>query len=312
MAESGNPAPLPAPNVKVKIRSDGVQWTVEQVRALRSNPLYAGIGPFAPLVSDEVWVRSAAEAIRDDGAEQFLVNLLYVLRNSIQFPSDAKNSDQSDQLDPKDPKSQPADLTREFDGLDQSDRDHVLQELKAHQRIYTITNNAIPAREIWEAGFQSATDVALARRQDFASEKEPVRSVSTPDRPVTELRVAFTARHYKRLVSFYCDGLGLETTQVWTGNQGRAVILDMGQATLEIFDEEQANTIDQLEAAKRISGQIRFALQVPDLKVAMERLLSRGATLVHPPVVTPWGDYNVRLEDPEGMQVTLFQRLEQS
>jgi uncharacterized glyoxalase superfamily protein PhnB len=48
-------------------------------------------------------------------------------------------------------------------------------------------------------------------------------------------------------------------------------------------------------------------LQVPDLKSAMERLLANGATLVHPPVQTPWGDYNVRLQDPDGMQVTLFQ-----
>ena len=127
-----------------------------------------------------------------------------------------------------------------------------------------------------------------------------------------ELRVAFTAREYERLVRFYCDGLGLETTQVWPSDQGRAVILDMGQATLEIFDETQANTIDQIEAGKRLSGQIRFALKVPDLKVAMERLLSKGAILVHPPVVTPWGDYNVRLQDPEGMQVTLFQVREPS
>lgn len=140
----------------------------------------------------------------------------------------------------------------------------------------------------------------------------PIMSASTPDRPVVELRVAFTAREYERLVRFYCDGLGLETTQVWPGDQGRAVILDMGQATLEIFDEKQANTIDQLEAGQRLSGQIRFALQVPDLKAAMERLLSNGAILVHPPVVTPWGDYNVRLQDPEGMQVTLFQVREQS
>ena len=137
-------------------------------------------------------------------------------------------------------------------------------------------------------------------------------SVSIPNRPVMELRVAFTAREYERLVRFYCDGLGLETTQVWPSDQGRAVILDMGQATLEIFDEKQANTIDQIEAGKRLSGQIRFALKVPDLKAAMERLLSKGAILVHPPVVTPWGDHNVRLQDPEGMQVTLFQVLEQS
>jgi uncharacterized glyoxalase superfamily protein PhnB len=137
-------------------------------------------------------------------------------------------------------------------------------------------------------------------------------SASIVTRPVMELRVALTAREYERLVRFYCDGLGLETTQVWPSDQGRAVILDMGQATLEIFDEKQATTIDRLEAGRRLSGQIRFALQVPDLKAAMERLLSNGAILVHPPVVTPWGDYNVRLQDPDGMQVTLFQVLEHS
>ena len=81
----------------------------------------------------------------------------------------------------------------------------------------------------------------------------------------------------------------------------------MGNATLEIFDEAQAQTIDQIEVGQRISGQIRFALQVPDLKAAMGRLLAHGATLVHPPITTPWGDYNVRLQDPDGMQITLFQ-----
>jgi methylmalonyl-CoA/ethylmalonyl-CoA epimerase len=126
-----------------------------------------------------------------------------------------------------------------------------------------------------------------------------------------ELRVAFTARDFERLVAFYCDGLGLEPAQVWPGDQGRAVVLDLGQATLEIFDEKQANTVDQIEVGRRLSGQIRFALQVPDLKAAMERLLSKGAILVHPPVVTPWGDRNVRLQDPEGMQVTLYQVHEQ-
>ncbi len=81
----------------------------------------------------------------------------------------------------------------------------------------------------------------------------------------------------------------------------------MGKATLEIFDEAQAQTIDNLEAGRRISGQVRFALQVPDLKAAMDRLLAHGAILIHPPVMTPWGDYNVRLQDPDGMQITLFQ-----
>jgi methylmalonyl-CoA/ethylmalonyl-CoA epimerase len=129
--------------------------------------------------------------------------------------------------------------------------------------------------------------------------------------PILELRVALTTSDYERLVRFYCDGLGLEPAQLWTSDQGRAIILDMGRATLELFDETHADTIDQVEAGRRVSGPIRFALQVPDLKAAMDRLLSKGAILVHPPVVTPWGDYNVRLQDPDGMQVTLFQVLDQ-
>jgi len=133
-------------------------------------------------------------------------------------------------------------------------------------------------------------------------------STSNSKDPVLELRVALTTSDYERSIKFYCDGLGLEPEQLWNNGQGRALILSMGNATLEIFDETQAQTIDQIEAEQRISGQIRFALQVPDLKAAMERLLAHGATLVHPPIITPWGDYNARLQDPDGMQITLFQK----
>lgn len=128
-----------------------------------------------------------------------------------------------------------------------------------------------------------------------------------PNPPVFELRIALTVSDYERSIKFYCDGLGIEPAAIWNNDGGRALMLEMGKATLELFDERQAEVIDQLEAEKRVSGQVRFALQVPDLKSAMERLLANGATLVHPPVQTPWGDYNVRLQDPDGMQVTLFQ-----
>ncbi|HSJ89280.1 MAG TPA: VOC family protein [Anaerolineales bacterium] len=127
------------------------------------------------------------------------------------------------------------------------------------------------------------------------------------NRPVFELRVALTTQDYERLTKFYCEGLGVEPSAIWNNDQGKALVLDMGKGTLELFDEAQAEIVDQIEAEQRISGQIRFALQVPDLKAAMERLLAHGAMLVHPPVITPWGDYNVRLQDPDGMQITLFQ-----
>ena len=105
--------------------------------------------------------------------------------------------------------------------------------------------------------------------------------------PILQLRVAVTTPDYERLVRFYCIGLGIEPAAVWNNDGGKALMLDMGSATLEIFDERQAEVIDTLEAGKRVSGQIRFALQVPDLDAAIERMLANGATLVHEAVVTP-------------------------
>ncbi len=130
--------------------------------------------------------------------------------------------------------------------------------------------------------------------------------------PVLEFRVALTTGDYDRLVKFYCDGLGIEPAQIWDSERGRARLLNLGSATLEIFDEKQAQMVDRVEAGKRISGQIRFSMQVPDLEAAMERLLAQGAELVHPPIKTPWGDRNVRLQDPDGMQITLFETPGQS
>ena len=130
-------------------------------------------------------------------------------------------------------------------------------------------------------------------------------TVSSP--AILELRVALTTQDFDRLAAFYRQGLGLEPSQTWPEDQGRALVLDLGRATLEVFDEKQANTVDQLEVGRRISGNVRFALQVPDLDAAIVRLESHGATPVHPPLVTPWGDRTVRFQDPDGMQVTLYQ-----
>ena len=58
--------------------------------------------------------------------------------------------------------------------------------------------------------------------------------------PIHELRVAITTSDYERLVKFYCDGLGIEPAAIWNNGQGKALVLNMGQATLEIFDETQA------------------------------------------------------------------------
>jgi catechol 2,3-dioxygenase-like lactoylglutathione lyase family enzyme len=127
--------------------------------------------------------------------------------------------------------------------------------------------------------------------------------------PVLELRVALTTQDFERLTKFYCEGLGLTPAQLWTNENDKALLLEMGRATLELFDEVHSDIVDDIEAGKPVRDRIRFALEVPDLKAAMERLIAHGATVVHPPVITPWKHHNVRLQDPDGMQITLFQVL---
>ena len=45
---------------------------------------------------------------------------------------------------------------------------------------------------------------------------------------------------------------------------------------------------------------------MPDSGQLAERLEAAGATRIAGPVLTPWNDRNVRLEAPDGTQLTLF------
>jgi uncharacterized glyoxalase superfamily protein PhnB len=123
---------------------------------------------------------------------------------------------------------------------------------------------------------------------------------------VTELRVALTVQDFDQAVAFYRDALGLEQIADWSSETGRVVVLEAGRATLELFDQAQAESVDAIEAGRRVSCTIRFAVQVADSDATAERLVTAGAMRVAPPVTTPWGDRNARVQAPDGMQLTLF------
>jgi|CXWL01.1.fsa_nt_gi protocatechuate 3,4-dioxygenase beta subunit len=55
-----------------------------------------------------------------------------------------------------------------FGTLSGEAQDRILADLKAYQRIYTVTNNAIPATQLMQAGFHSASTIALTRIMEFA------------------------------------------------------------------------------------------------------------------------------------------------
>jgi lactoylglutathione lyase len=123
---------------------------------------------------------------------------------------------------------------------------------------------------------------------------------------VTELRIALTVQNFDEALSFYRDALGLEQIADWSSGKGRVVLLDAGRATLELLDEAQAETVDAIEAGRRVSATVRLAVQVSDSEDLAARLVAAGAGQVAPPVLTPWGDRNARVQAPDGMQLTLF------
>jgi len=125
---------------------------------------------------------------------------------------------------------------------------------------------------------------------------------------VTELRIALTVRDFDQALAFYRDALGLDQVADWSSAAGRVVALDAGRATLELIDEAQAGLVDTVEAGRRVSGTVRFALRVADSDGTARRLAEAGAVQVAPPVTTPWGDRNARVQAPDGMQLTLFAR----
>jgi hypothetical protein len=81
----GKKEALPRPNVEwVRSGTPNTDMTEAGVRGILVNPLNAGAGPFPPLVSDGEWVAACKLLLEQDTPEQFLVNLLFILRQSLE------------------------------------------------------------------------------------------------------------------------------------------------------------------------------------------------------------------------------------
>lgn len=76
---------VPEPNVRlVAVVADKFTW--EDARSIYNNPLIAGAGNHSQQIPDEDWVPTAAEMLRKDGTEQWLVNMLFLLRAQLGQP----------------------------------------------------------------------------------------------------------------------------------------------------------------------------------------------------------------------------------
>ncbi|MGZ8564231.1 MAG: VOC family protein [Candidatus Limnocylindria bacterium] len=126
-----------------------------------------------------------------------------------------------------------------------------------------------------------------------------------------QMRLVVEATDYEEAVRFFRDVLGLPEELAVSGPDGAEVtILQAGRATLELANPAQKRYIDQVEVGRQVAPRLRLAFEVAEGPEATDRLVSAGATLLAPPVETPWRSLNARLDVPAGLQVTLFQELD--
>ena len=128
---------------------------------------------------------------------------------------------------------------------------------------------------------------------------------------ILQMRLVVQVDDYDEAVRFYRDTLGASEELQVTGTEGEKVtILDVGRATLELSNRARIDMIDTVAVGRPASPRLRVAFEVADVEAATHRLVGGGAEIVAPPVRTPWNSRNARLEAPAGLQLTLFQELE--
>ncbi len=125
------------------------------------------------------------------------------------------------------------------------------------------------------------------------------------------MRLVVEAPDYDQAVRFFRDVLGMpEVAAFAEGGDDRVVILEAGRATLEIASPTHKRAIDEVETDGLTGSRIRLALEVDDARASTDAAVSAGAGLLASARETPWRSLNSRLSAPAGLEVTLFQELE--
>jgi methylmalonyl-CoA/ethylmalonyl-CoA epimerase len=124
---------------------------------------------------------------------------------------------------------------------------------------------------------------------------------------VKELRIILTVENLDEIIAFYRDTVGLKTSKEWDEETGKGIILEAGRASLELIDKKHAARIDEIEVGQRVAGPVRLALNVgSEIQKTAQLMQEQGAKKLAEVKQAPWSKV-IRMEDPAGMQFTLFE-----
>jgi len=74
---------LSPPNVTYRQPGSPGDMSASDTKGIICNPTSTGIGPYPKKLTDSAWIQAAVQLIDEEGAEQFLVNMLHMLRQSL-------------------------------------------------------------------------------------------------------------------------------------------------------------------------------------------------------------------------------------
>lgn len=122
-----------------------------------------------------------------------------------------------------------------------------------------------------------------------------------------ELRLILTVENLDEVIDFYKNKVGLKESLSWNEPTGKGIILEAGKSSLELIDRKHKDFIDKMEVGKtEVSEDVRIALNFGEsLEEKSNFLLNNGVQKIGNMVKAPWSNV-VRIKDPSGMQVTLF------
>jgi len=120
---------------------------------------------------------------------------------------------------------------------------------------------------------------------------------------VSEFRLKLYSKDFAAMRKFYKETLGFAVLNEWDrGETDQGVMFQVGSAVLEVLTPESAY--------QPIVGS-GLSLEVPDVRELWEQLKDQ-APVVFELRDNLWGDTSFCITDPEGFEITFFEKIEPS
>lgn len=118
---------------------------------------------------------------------------------------------------------------------------------------------------------------------------------------VLSSRVLLYPEDFERSLRFYSETLGLHVYREWGNESVRGVVFFLGGGFLEL------SSLAHTGSDTGPSEQIGIWLQVRDVDTAGHELEESGVDIVELPTDKPWGLREMRIRDPDGLNIVIVE-----